>query len=92
MNQSLTTEEITENKATSEPFRGTYVPTCVPYYGKSSLQTTTRGIVRFPIGVITHVQVAGISSGKFPMGGERRKNLKVGVPFHRIRYKRVPYR
>lgn len=80
MNQSLTTEEITENKATSEPFRGTYVPTCVPYYGKSSLQTTTIGIVRFLCGVIIRVQSAGISSGKFPMVGREEEKIKGRSP------------
>jgi hypothetical protein len=81
MNQSLTTEEIIENSSISEPFRGTCAHMCVPYYGKSPLQTTTRRIVRFPLGVVTRVQSAGISSGKFTMGWGEEKKLKVGVPF-----------
>lgn len=90
MSQSLITEEIIENKAVSEPFRGTCVHMCVPYYGKSPLQTTTIGIVRFPLRIVTHVQSAGISDGKFLTVGGEGKNLKVGVPFHPDKIQKSP--
>lgn len=80
MNQPYTTEEIIENTPISEPFRGTYVHMCVPYYGKPSIQTTTIRIVRFPCGVVILVQSAGISSGKFPMGGGEEKKFKGRSP------------